>query len=531
MPEVDFSIWFSIGCYSGLACCMCSIAIDTLYTWLRRKGTTRQLAGAIVTCVVSSLLLLPAIIWFNMRFMVEQSLLSAAEVEVALVYVALCGWCVPISVTIAYCLFTLPRDSATSASMLRLRNEDRLALSTGQPAGEQSDAPAKIRSTSLHTAPDSLEPAPPAGPASFAFDEDTPWGWLEYCNGRFQGQRLALKRSTISIGRGEDNDIWLDDDMASRRHATLSWYEDHISVTDLASLNGLLLNGRRVRHSATLQPGAVLEIGSHQLLFEQAQRPSIRLDQEDPLAHYNWRSAGSLDFSEPIQDGASALPSEQLPSTEALPQRLQDRGSPHKAHPPFVPPAIPTPIRQETMPLAQLVPSLPSQPAQVTLQVRDSNLAGQSFTFSLEPGRPLITLGRDDTCDVALAAPSISRRHAQIVRQADGIYVQDLGSVNGTRVNQELLISPRRLQHEDILCLGYIHLSVAMIECVTSSTLIQPQDASSVASTAQPTAADLPAAGANLAPTLTSPPSLFFAQPQSSGHVPLRLPSKPKPAS
>src|SRR5438874_2192064 len=90
--NVDFPTWFSFGCYSGLACCMFAIAVNALYTTLRRRGTTRQLAGAIVTCVISALLLLLALAWYDMRFSIEQAVIPVAEVEVVLVYVALFGW-------------------------------------------------------------------------------------------------------------------------------------------------------------------------------------------------------------------------------------------------------------------------------------------------------------------------------------------------------------------------------------------------------------------------------------------------------
>src|SRR2546427_3239542 len=101
--SVDFPSWFSLGCYGGLTCCMLAITVNALYTTLRKRGTTRQLAGAIVTCVLSALLLLPAIIWYNVRFSSE---LSTLVVGVMLVYVAMWGWLVPLSVTSIYCLFT-----------------------------------------------------------------------------------------------------------------------------------------------------------------------------------------------------------------------------------------------------------------------------------------------------------------------------------------------------------------------------------------------------------------------------------------
>ncbi|TMD01569.1 MAG: hypothetical protein E6J11_02785, partial [Chloroflexi bacterium] len=92
---------------------MFAIAVNALYTSLGRRGSTRQLAGAIVTCVISALLLLPALVWFNIRFTGVQAALSTAEVEVALAYVALCGWLLPLGVTATYCLFTQPRISTT----------------------------------------------------------------------------------------------------------------------------------------------------------------------------------------------------------------------------------------------------------------------------------------------------------------------------------------------------------------------------------------------------------------------------------
>src|SRR5438270_4354477 len=103
--SVDFPTWFSYGLYGGLAACMFAIAVNALYTALRKRGTTRQLASAIVACVLSALLLLPAFVWYNGRFSIEQGALSVVEVTAALVYVVLWGWIVPLGVTTTYCLF------------------------------------------------------------------------------------------------------------------------------------------------------------------------------------------------------------------------------------------------------------------------------------------------------------------------------------------------------------------------------------------------------------------------------------------
>lgn len=51
------------------------------------------------------------------------------------------------------------------------------------------------------------------------------------------------------------------------------------------------------------------------------------------------------------------------------------------------------------------------------------------------PVRGRLTIGRGSECDLALDEPEMSRRHALIENNGDGIYLRDLGSSNGTFVN------------------------------------------------------------------------------------------------
>ena len=56
-------------------------------------------------------------------------------------------------------------------------------------------------------------------------------------------------------------------------------------------------------------------------------------------------------------------------------------------------------------------------------------------------------LGRDDTADIVLDDPGISRRHSEIRVTNDGPHlvtsIRDLGSTNGTFVNGERITSQR----------------------------------------------------------------------------------------
>ena len=65
------------------------------------------------------------------------------------------------------------------------------------------------------------------------------------------------------------------------------------------------------------------------------------------------------------------------------------------------------------------------------------------------------TVGRHHNSDVVIDDPSISRRHAEITYSGDGYVVSDMGSKNGTFVNQENIEkSPRLLVDGDEISFG-----------------------------------------------------------------------------
>jgi pSer/pThr/pTyr-binding forkhead associated (FHA) protein len=453
---VDFPTWFSSGCYGGLACCMCAIAANALYTTLRRRGTTRQLAGVLMLCVVSALLLLPAIIWFNLRFSAKQADLSFAEVQVALAYVALWGWLLPLGATGTYCLFTLPRNSQTNVRIPRLDRSE-------QP---QAAPPPPQRQSGV--------------PVSFVYGEDIPWGWLEYGSGNFQGQRLALKRSIMTLGRDEENDIWLDDEMASRHHAELSWDQSRVYLTDCESLNGVSLNGKRIRGYTLLKSGDTIEIGSHHFCFILAEVGATAIEQSDPLAYHKWRSASE------VTGGSDSLPAtkpvtENPPAAEAVsaPEGVSESA-----------------VWKETAEVDQPVPLPLSSKLSGALLICDGEMSGQSFLLD----RPVVTVGRGIESDIVVNDASISRRHVQFSRQADGDYIQDLASRNGTKVNDEPLMSPRLLQPGDVILMGNIKLEYTSIQSAQTTPLT----------------------------LVITPPPPATAPISGVGLAPLRLPSKQK---
>jgi two-component system cell cycle response regulator len=65
-------------------------------------------------------------------------------------------------------------------------------------------------------------------------------------------------------------------------------------------------------------------------------------------------------------------------------------------------------------------------------------------------------LGRSDQVDLVVADTSISRKHAMVVHRADGFYVSDLDSTNGTQVNRETVAVPTRLREGDKIRVGNV---------------------------------------------------------------------------
>ncbi|MCZ4500383.1 MAG: Forkhead-associated protein [Marmoricola sp.] len=88
------------------------------------------------------------------------------------------------------------------------------------------------------------------------------------------GESLPLAAPGIVVGRGNDADLRVNDPGVSRRHAEFRVTEDasgpRISVHDLGSTNGVLVNGKRVEN-ATLADGAVIRIGNTSMTLHQKQ--------------------------------------------------------------------------------------------------------------------------------------------------------------------------------------------------------------------------------------------------------------------
>lgn len=67
---------------------------------------------------------------------------------------------------------------------------------------------------------------------------------------------------------------------------------------------------------------------------------------------------------------------------------------------------------------------------------------GSKRVFPLDAGPT--TIGRKDDCNIRIPLSTVSRRHAEILVEEDGVSIRDLGAANGTYLNNQ------KIDHEDL---------------------------------------------------------------------------------
>lgn len=81
------------------------------------------------------------------------------------------------------------------------------------------------------------------------------------------GERIALKALPVTLGRGSNADITVEDTGVSRRHLEIVQQDDIYLAVDLGSTNGSYVNGRRLNGRIEIKNGAVIEIGRARIIF------------------------------------------------------------------------------------------------------------------------------------------------------------------------------------------------------------------------------------------------------------------------
>ncbi len=115
----------------------------------------------------------------------------------------------------------------------------------------------------LSSTVDDVGGAPPAAAAESPPEDH---GTFVVSSGGGETQEVSLEGDELALGRAEDNDIIIDDESVSSRHARMRWLGDRWEISSLHPEHGILVNGLGVE-DAVLCDGDVVLVGAVSLRF------------------------------------------------------------------------------------------------------------------------------------------------------------------------------------------------------------------------------------------------------------------------
>jgi ABC transport system ATP-binding/permease protein len=263
---------------------------------------------------------------------------------------------------------------------------------------------------------------------------------------------VPLARDEMTIGRLEGNTIRLTERNISRRHARLSQQNGALFIEDLTSFTGVRVNGTRIASPTPLREGDEVQIGDYRIVLRGEQQPPVTDRATMP-------SMPAITAPLATVGGAVAIPgraSVAAMAAQAAPQAMAVAAAPAAAPVaaavppprPRVKTSPPSPLAaapqeaapevvegQPTIPLRAIAAAdgQPGAGPAARMLVLTTDLAGTEFKLD----KASLVIGRTDENEVVLNHRSISRHHAEVVREGEHYTIVDLQSANGVRVNGE----------------------------------------------------------------------------------------------
>ncbi|HEV8183341.1 MAG TPA: adenylate/guanylate cyclase domain-containing protein [Candidatus Angelobacter sp.] len=88
---------------------------------------------------------------------------------------------------------------------------------------------------------------------------------------------LELNKPVITVGRGNANDLVLNDSSVSRFHAVIKLRDNSIFIADRGSTNGIVLNDVKINKETELKDGDVALVGLYRLRLENVDEKGIQV--------------------------------------------------------------------------------------------------------------------------------------------------------------------------------------------------------------------------------------------------------------
>jgi pSer/pThr/pTyr-binding forkhead associated (FHA) protein len=278
-----------------------------------------------------------------------------------------------------------------------------------------------------------------------------------------------------TLGRSSDNDIKIEGDQVSRKHAVIELVDGALTITDLGSSNGTYVNEQAIAASTLLFNGDVIRFDKvHYAVDSPVERPIADAEEEastDDAATMitpvedDVTRISAAEVAAPAPEPAASPPTpaaspDPAPAADIPPLWADKDGLESASHTQVVFDAVTSDDVNDYMRGNIPVPALGETPRLVGLspairgKIYDLQPTGETRTWEI---------GRADNLDIVVLDPSetVSGQHAQLVNEGQRWKIVNWMSTNGTFVNGRKGLSTY-LKSGDIIRLGSIEFAFEM---------------------------------------------------------------------
>lgn len=154
--------------------------------------------------------------------------------------------------------------------------------------------------------------------------------------------------------------------------------------------------------------------------------------------------------------------------------------------------------------------------------------AGRRVELSAEGA----TIGREQDNQIQLLIGGVSRYHAKIEHKDDGWFLRDLGSTNGTKINDTVIAGPTKLNHGDHVVIGDQQFRIELLAHAPAAAAVSDTDADSTRAfpAPEPTSPAFVFRPDVMPPSQPPPPPVSPAAPETPQPNPASAPAPKEPS-
>lgn len=231
--------------------------------------------------------------------------------------------------------------------------------------------------------------------------------WTIMLNNKIIKQFTIKEGERLTIGRGSDADVVIDNTAISRKHSALELNQGVYFLADLGSLNGTFINGQKVNAATPVAPTDDIMIGKFKLAPAEAATGTVA-------------SSSSVSFDMDKDDETVFVTSKKSPSSPPA-EGLAGTGGRDR--------------------------SVQNKPKHWLAVLEGEASPGQ---VSLD-GKTSIKLGKDRGCDLVIPGFFVAKAQCYIIKRDDNYIIIPQKSWIKTRLNDLKITAEQNLRKGDII--------------------------------------------------------------------------------